>query len=574
MIDKKIKRLVIIQSKKQFDHYTKNNKLSDDVLFPIGVEAIYEVDKSKFNHIRLNDFISQKRYEKAKLESEKKIDKLIDSLNFFSRKRKYSLEIGNYFSFQLFIVIGQIHYNQFIIQSLLQNIKIQKILLYQRENERKNFYKYRPDPDLIFGKILNLIIDDIDINFIGIKEKNDISIKNFIKQKLPNFIYKIYSFLLLKYKLSINSYFKYKLLLIGAPYDWLNLSNSESFNKIFKIDPLFYPTNFIYRSNTNNEILDILNNSITFFNKTIYDLSNFSKVIFSDLLMFEKDKEKIIKFLSPYKSIIGSVFVEPHENFIAHIASKNNKPVYLYQHGEKGQSEDETSLYTELLYTNSYFCYSNEIKNQYNKYIGLNNLKSVHAVGSVNKAVNWNKNGSYILYATGKWFGNGTNFPPKMDPDRRLYDAHIKILKYLNTLNSSKVIFKKNNTAFFNEIPYQDDFDNIIFEDKIPFTKLLKDAKVVILDTPATTLVESCTTNIPIFILNGRTKYLPKFVRQIKKRAVFSNSPEELLIDLQNFLVKGIYKPNVKDYTYYMNYCNTENKKYNTKKIIKTLTNN
>ena len=117
MIDKKIKRLVIIQSKKQFDHYTKNNKLSDDVLFPIGVEAIYEVDKSKFNHIRLSDFISQKRYEKAKLESEKKIDKLIDSLNFFSRKRKYSLEIGNYFSFQIFIVIGQIHYNQFIIQS-------------------------------------------------------------------------------------------------------------------------------------------------------------------------------------------------------------------------------------------------------------------------------------------------------------------------------------------------------------------------------------------------------------------------------------------------------------------------
>ena len=60
MIDKKIKRLVIIQSKKQFNHYIKNNKLSDDVLFPIGVEAMYEVDKSKLYHIRLCDFISLK----------------------------------------------------------------------------------------------------------------------------------------------------------------------------------------------------------------------------------------------------------------------------------------------------------------------------------------------------------------------------------------------------------------------------------------------------------------------------------------------------------------------------------
>ena len=57
--------------------------------------------------------------------------------------------------------------------------------------------------------------------------------------------------------------------------------------------------------------------------------------------------------------------------------------------------------------------------------------------------------------------------------------------------------------------------------------------------------------NIPIFILNGRNKYLPKFVSQIKKRAVFSNSPEELFKKFRlEFLVKGIYKPNVKDYTY------------------------
>ena len=226
------------------------------------------------------------------------------------------------------------------------------------------------------------------------------------------------------------------------------------------------------------------------------------------------------KFLSKYKSLIGSV-LSNHMKILLLILLQKTISLFIYINGEKGQSVDKTTLYTELLYSNSYFCYSNEVKNQYKKYIGLNNFKSVHAVGSLNKAVNWNKNGSYILYATGKWFGNGTNFPPKMDPDRRLYDAHIKILKYLNTLKSSKVIFKKNNTAFFNEIPYQDDFDNIIFEDKIPFKKLLKDAKVVILDTPATTLVESCTTNIPIFILNGRNKYLPKFVSQIKKRAVF-----------------------------------------------------
>ena len=62
------------------------------------------------------------------------------------------------------------------------------------------------------------------------------------------------------------------------------------------------------------------------------------------------------------------------------ILLQNNKPVYLYQ-GEK------VNLLTKRLCTQNYYIqihtfYSNEVKNQYKKYIGLNNFKSVHAVGS------------------------------------------------------------------------------------------------------------------------------------------------------------------------------------------------
>ena len=98
-----------------------------------------------------------------------------------------------------------------------------------------------------------------------------------------------------------------------------------------------------------------------------------SNLIGSYLDFFLANQEKVEQKLKKYVGAISSVLTFPEENFLAHMAVKNNLPLYLWQHGEKGQSHDETILYTELLYASDYFMYADLIKLDYQKWLGKNN---------------------------------------------------------------------------------------------------------------------------------------------------------------------------------------------------------
>jgi hypothetical protein len=115
------------------------------------------------------------------------------------------------------------------------------------------------------------------------------------------------------------------------------------------------------------------------------------------------------------------------------------------------------------------------------------------------------------------------------------------------------VILKANNTHGFNLIPYQ--YENIDTEYQKTFTELLQTASVVILDTPATTLVEACSTKVPIFALGGRSEYLPEFLRAIRQRAAWYETPEELVAGLTDYFENGIYNADVSDNVYLKGFC-------------------
>ena len=115
------------------------------------------------------------------------------------------------------------------------------------------------------------------------------------------------------------------------------------------------------------------------------------------------------------------------------------------------------------------------------------------------------------------------------------------------------MIFKPNNTRWFNSVPYQ--YDNIKIEYDRSFTELLKTASVVILDTPATTLVEACSTEVPIFVLGGRSEYLPEFMQAIRKRVAWYETPEELVEGLSQYFATGTYDANVSNKVYLKGFC-------------------
>jgi hypothetical protein len=249
--------------------------------------------------------------------------------------------------------------------------------------------------------------------------------------------------------------------------------------------------------------------------------------------------------MKKYDALVANVMVYPWDLFVAHRATLKGLPVVVWQHGEQGQAGwQHLNLYTEMLYATDYFAFGKAVADLYSKWIGWYRLKRVHTVGSSTKVIDW-QGGETIVYATGKWF-KATYFG---DPDRRLFNAHRKILGYLDGLEKKyPVIFKVNNTPGLNHIPYK--YKNISIDTTHSFTHHLRKSKLIILDTPATTLIEACLTRVPIFVLGGRSKYSDHFLRSIRKRVVWCETPEEIVLRVSQYLQFGIYDANVEDKTY------------------------
>jgi hypothetical protein len=340
----------------------------------------------------------------------------------------------------------------------------------------------------------------------------------------------------------------YRLLLIGGGYDWFKVCRLKEFREFFKLS---IATKSIKKKQTvvpSTELLEIFHGAIN----NSANLHALSLEIYSDLVFFMKNYEKLKKKLSYYDALVTGVLTYPWDNFLAHIAAKLNKPLIVWQHGEKGQTESVASLYTELYYATDYLAYGPAVKKFYEKWIGKSHLLDVHAVGSVGKRV-VRRSRLSIVYATGKWFKTAAPFAPTIDPDNRLYQAHKTILKYLDSIGLKRqVIFKANNTPGFRSVPYE--FKNITIDYETPFTELLETADIIILDTPATTLVEACSTTVPIFVLGGRVNYCPEFLQIIGCRVVWCETPDELVYKINLYITAGIYDADVKDETYVQGY--------------------
>jgi hypothetical protein len=572
-MDSNNKRLVIIQTKAQaLKYYLNYQDKENDLVLPIGPESMYISEKYKSTIAHLGEFWDESDYKVAKEKSENKIDNLINNLNNFSLKVDYNnfIEIGNYYSFQLWVIIGQIHYNQFIIQSIFNKLEPKSILCFEKKKE-EIFLEYRPDPDRIFVDILKTYKNKSNLEFkiVKIREsKKNNTIREKILSLIPNFLRSILRKIRDNSLLNNKSTATNELLLLGGAGDWIKLHNFIEFNSSFRLH--FAPKLKHYKSDKifTKKLTEIIHDQIKNENFRSLNLTYFINLIDSDLNLFIKNFNVIKKSLKSYDAIITNVFTFPLDLYYAHVAYSLNLPVIVWQHGEKGQSYDPSIKYTELLYTTNYFCYADSVKLFYLK-LNLNYKIKYDVVGSVEKNVSW-KNGNSIIYATGKWFKTATPFISKSNPDKRLFDAHNLILNYLTKYTEKfEVIFRPNNSPGQNDIPYS--FKNIKIDFDTTFTKLLKDAKIVILDTPATTLVEACSTEVPIFVLGGRAEYNLDFLQTIKRRVIWKETPEELIVAIENFIQKNEYPANLLDTDYLNKYCANSDNNEVLKKVIYSL---
>jgi len=549
-------RLVVLQSKAQSLHYQKFRREESDLVLPIGPGAMYETEICGWRYCSLGDLWSDEQYQIEKEINENLLDELIKNLNQYSLcwKPELNLEIGNYYAFQLWVIIGQIQYNNFIVRSIIKMLKPEKVLCYTKANPVP-FLKLRPDPDCLFGEVLgrSRLNKDGVCEFIKINERvNQVSSRQRLLSLLPIPLRKFLSDIRRKNALKNSKKAMKKLMVVGGSGDWVKLSCYQEFNEDFR---LCMPPEIKSgpKLKASQELVELLNASILRDQLIPYDISSLASAIFSDMHNFANQVRDIDLLINKYDALVTAVLVYPQDNFFAHRAALSNLPVLVWQHGEKGQNGfDPTSIYTELFYATDYFAYAPVVVEQYKSWIGKYRLRNVIATGSIDRLVKW-KGGDSILYATGKWFKTTV----AGDPDRRLFHAHMKILSYLNELdNRYNVILRANNTDRLNQIPYQ--FENITIEYDRSFTDCLKTAELVILDTPATTLIEACSTKVAIFALGGRTEYTDEFLAAVKRRVVWAETPEDLLLYVDEYINMGLYPANTNDTTFLSQYGSNE----------------
>lgn len=550
-------RLVILQTEAQASHYQHNRREVDDIVIPIGPEAMYFAEQNGWATSRLGDCWTEEAYERARAESQARLDALIESLNDYSRRWSptLGLEIGNYYAFQLWVIIGQVHYNYFIVHSIAENLKPAKLLCYTKA-ESQVFMELRPDPDCIFADVLRnsglFTVEQIEIQCIDEKRKANTS-REKILEALPISI-RAWLREIRDRRLFLNSGSPaHDLLVIGGGGDWIRLNGYPAFNELFRLHnaPKLVAEGSVVPT---SELIGILINAVQVDSGVPYDLKDLGTAIQTDLNLFAEKARDTISSMKKYDAVVTAVLTFPRDNFLAHMAAVAGRPVMVWQHGEMGQTGfDPLSLYTELFYATDYLAYAPVVREQYRPWIGKYRLVNVEAVGSIDKKIDW-RGGNNIVYATGKWFKTAVGFLPKSDPDDRLYVAHRTILGYLDSIATERpVIFKPNNSPGLNAIPYK--FRNIKVDFNTPFTELLQTAGVVVLDTPATTLVEACSTKVPIFVLGGRSEYTAEFLDVIKRRVVWCERPEELVLKLKSYFSFGNYETDINDTAYQKAYC-------------------
>jgi len=549
-------RIVILQSAGQIKHYFEKKRQANDLVIPIGPIAMFYSDMYEWKTCSLCDLWTSKDYDQARDESQARIDSLIDALDVYSKEwnSDIDLEIGRYYAFQIFGLVGHLHYNYYIAHSIASRFQSVPVLIYTKDIEQASS-ELNPDPDCIFARVAFnsgcFKNDRIEIQKVSENRATN-TIREFFINALPHELLMQLRNIRSKWRIRNFGRTACRLLLIGGEYDWIKISRYKRFKKIFSFHVIPHLVASI-KGSPPKKLVDILNCSVEFTKNVVFDMESIASSIYADMLLYAEKNEEIHNKLKQYDAIVTAVLTNPFENYLAHTAAKINKPVIVWQHGEKGQAQDVTVLYTELFYATDYLTYGTAVTEQYRSWIDKNRLVNVETVGSLGKRVNWSGEGS-IVYATGKWFTTSVPFSSMSDPDTRLYRAHKTILDYLDTIAAGhSVIFKANNTLGANTIPYN--YAHVCIDYSTPFTELLNTASVIILDTPATTLVESCSTNVPIFVLDGRTKYLPDFLNKIKRRVVWCDTPSELVTKLAAYLSKGTYDADVTDDSYLREYC-------------------
>lgn len=517
-------------------------------------------------------FFSSAQLKSAKTDSELQILKIVENLNkYFQQKlvwiNGFRPEIGTYNFFRLYHFFGALHYRAFILDRVLNALHPEKVYVFSKENKHSQNKRTYPVSEFsnCYYKLLENSVwkDKIELLPQG---KNANRILRFKFHSFKSYFRKCCSFLLRKtpviskiwvrwrngMRCLPNGYFinsgSVRLLLLGNNGSWRSFFANPWIQKETEI---YIPkTKVLVRPiELRNWFKDWFTYDEVYCGFNVYELGFFEMARIRNLaLMMHKQHVKMIRFVSKFRAITYLVAADPWEQYILSIGKHLRKYRICLQHGEMGFYDNGLwEISSELTFVSHYLSYGvavSEFKEKICKRIP--GWEKCIAVGSPKldeiKSVSSSK-GEYILYGLSKFFDNSGGFLEKYT-ERDLRHNQTVVVDFLNRYalekEGVKVVIKVNPNefggAFINSLS-----KNVVIERNTGFVDLIKNASIIILDRPSTTVIEACMTDKPIFCLLNDHKWRRHAKELLEKRVVFGSTPTEVKDAISNYLYNKNY---------------------------------
>ena len=257
---------------------------------------------------------------------------------------------------------------------------------------------------------------------------------------------------------------------------------------------------------------------------------------------------------------------------VAQAAHNARIPVVLWQHGAYGYFDWVTGTYNDILPSDFLFAFGEGVVDKY-RTVAKHYGTQIVPMGSATldelcrnsrltrMRLGLNVNRKVILYVTTIFVQNNlyiTFLPPFSD--NLLWQTQRSIIDILGKHSEYSIIVKTHPNPMYRETPLRSytkgkGLENILFiRNEYSFTELLPGADIIVIDLPATTLLQALTTSKPIFAYTGHL-HIDEPAQELLERRTFCHCElKDFLAALDKFLSGGSINMDLNDKEFLQRY--------------------
>jgi len=248
-------------------------------------------------------------------------------------------------------------------------------------------------------------------------------------------------------------------------------------------------------------------------------------------------------------------------------------PVIVWQHGSGGYTYQLFVNYNDLMSADVYFVFGEGVVEHYGGQARRSGTQLV-PVGSAsldvlaqrlrltnnNRSIRLEPGKKVVLYVVPAFAQNTPYISLPPFSDNHCWHTQQAILDVLARYKGYQVVVKLpsnpiGKSDLLSLYAREKLYENCqSITDECSFKDLLPLADVVVIDFPMTTLLESLTTNKPVFVVMKHLCLFPEACRMLSRRAVCADEPLELVESLKKYLTTGIYPADINDNTFLKSY--------------------